>query len=122
LQELPRKLHEGSVVVVVVVVGTLVVLVVGGRVDVVVATVGIVVDEVVDVDVVVGGCTVDVVLDVVGVEGRVLVVVGRGPGGRVVLVVLGPASTGGHASGAGALCATKRPGLSLPILPPNRKQ
>jgi hypothetical protein len=51
-----------------------------------------------------------------------LVVVGRVPGGRLVVVVLAPTIGPGHALGAGALCATKRPGLSLPILPPKRKQ
>lgn len=86
-------------------------------------------------DVVDGGLDVDVLLDVevelvavggtvvevVVVGGRV-VLVGRVPGGRLVVVVLAPMVGAGQVAGAGALCATKRPGLSLPILPPKRKQ
>jgi len=52
-----------------------------------------------------------------------LVLVGREPAGRVVVVVVLVAATGaGHAMGAGAFRAANRPGLSLPILPPNRRQ
>jgi hypothetical protein len=110
---------------VLVVVGRIV-LVVDGRLVLVVGVGGVVVDGLVDVELVLVEFTVAVVLDVVGVGGRVLlvtlVVVGRVPGGRLVVVVLAPTIGFGHAFGAGALCATKRPGLSLPILPPKRKQ
>jgi len=52
-----------------------------------------------------------------------LVLVGRDPGGRLVVVVVPGAAIGaGQAIGAGAFRATKRPGRSLPILPPNRRQ
>jgi hypothetical protein len=73
------------------------------------------------------GCVVEVLVDVaVLLVGRVvlvtLVLVGRVPGGRLVVVVLVATIGAGHAAGAGALCATKRPGLSLPIRPPNSRQ
>src|SRR4029453_8451815 len=97
--------------------------VVGGRLVLVVGS-GAFVVEVVDlggdVEVVVGdggGGAAGLVVDVLVVT---LVLVGRIPGGRLVVVVLGPAIGPGHASGAGALCATKRPGLSLAMLPPAR--
>ena len=80
---------------------------------------------------VVGGLTVLLVVDVVDVGGRLLVVVGM-VGAFVVevlptwlvvvVVVLGRTMMAGHALGAGALRATKRPGLSLPIVPPKRRQ
>ena len=111
-----RKPHDACVVVVVLVVGTRVVLVV------LVGTVGFVVDELLDVEVlVVEVLVVATAVEVVVVGGRV-VLVGRVPDGRVVVVLVAPDVGAGHAAGAGALCATKRPGLSLPIFPPNRKQ
>jgi hypothetical protein len=93
----------------------------GGRLVLVVDVGTVVVDVVAPggaVDVVVGRGAV-LVVDVLVVT---LVLVGRVPGGRLVVVVLGPETGRGHASGAGALCATKRPGRSLPIRPPKRKQ
>lgn len=51
-----------------------------------------------------------------------LLVVGPVPGGRLVVVVLDATIGAGHAIGAGALRAAKLPGLSLPILPPKRRQ
>ena len=51
-----------------------------------------------------------------------LLVVGPVPGGRLVVVVLVTTIGSGQAIGAGALRAAKRPGLSLPILPPKRRQ
>jgi len=50
-----------------------------------------------------------------------LVLVGPVPGGRLVVVLVATIGDG-QASGAGAFRATKRPGLSLPILPPKRRQ
>ena len=116
----------------------------GGSVELVVGTGGFVVDELVDVVEAAGivgpgavlvdptgsGACVVVVSDVLVVAPvllvtRVLLVtlvlVGPVPGGRV-LVVLVATIGAGHAPGAGAWRATKRPGLSLPILPPKSRQ
>lgn len=106
-----------AVVLEVVGVGGCVLLVVGagGRVLLVVGVGGCVLVVVVSTGG--GGDVVELVVDVV-----TLVLVGRVPGGRLVVVVLATTIAVGHALGAGALYAAKRPGLSLPILPPNRKQ
>jgi hypothetical protein len=147
LHALPRKLHGWAVDVVVLLVGTvdelllvelLVELVVGGGSDVDVVgggasdvdvdpCGGCVVDELVDVDVVGGGALLLVVvggrvlLVVVGMVGAFVVeVLGCVP--EVVVVVLVPTTSAGHALGAGAFRATKRPGLSLPIVPPKSRQ
>jgi hypothetical protein len=146
LHALPRKLQGLAVEVVVLVVATvdelllvelLVELVGGGSdVDVVAGSAsdvvvgpcgGCVVDELVDVDVVGGGALLLVVvggrvlLVVVGMVGAFVVeVLGRVP--EVVVVVLVPTTIAGHALGAGAFRATKRPGLSLPIVPPKSRQ
>lgn len=145
MHALPRNPQGLAVDVVLLVVDTveellvdelLVELVVGGGVDVDVVAGGAM-DVVVDpgggfvveelVDVVVGCVTVLLVVAV----GRLLVVVGMvgafvvevlGCTPVVVVVVLVPTMRAGHALGAGALRATKRPGLSLPIVPPKRKQ
>ncbi len=104
-------------------------------VDVEVVDVELVDVELVDVEVVVDGLTVllvDVVdVDVLDVGGRLLVVVGMvgafvvevlAAGLVVVVVVLVSTTRDGHAVGAGAFRATKRPGLSLPMVPPKRRQ
>jgi hypothetical protein len=146
LHELPRNPHGLAVDVVLLVVDTvdellveelLVELVVGGGADVdvvgggasdveVVPSGGSVVEELVDVVV---GCL--TVLLVVEVGGRLLVVVGMvgafvvevlAASVVVVVVVLVSTACDGHAIGAGAFRATKRPGLSLPIVPPKRRQ
>jgi hypothetical protein len=128
-----------AVDVVVLLVGTvdellLVELVVGGGSDVDVVgggTSDVVVDPsggcVVDVDVVGGGALLLVVvggrvlLVVVGIVGAFVVeLLGCGP--EVAVVVLVPTTSAGHALGAGAFRATKRPGLSLPIVPPKSRQ
>jgi hypothetical protein len=51
-----------------------------------------------------------------------LVLVTPVPGGRLVVVVLVTTIGAGHAVGAGAFRATKRPGRSFPIFPPKRRQ
>jgi hypothetical protein len=147
LHALPRKLQGLAVDVVVLLVGTvdelllvelLVELVVGGGSDVEVVGGGAsdvvvgpcggrVVDELVEVDVVGGGALLLVVvggrvlLVVVGMVGAFVVdVLGCVP--EVVVVVVVPTTSAGHALGAGAFRATKRPGLSLPIVPPKSRQ
>lgn len=145
MHELPRLLHGRSVVVVVLEVATLVELVelevvgggcvelvVVGRTVVVVGPIVVVVGRTVVVVDEPGAFVVDVIelLEVLLVALVLvtfvllvtLVLVGRVLGGRLVVVVLVTTIGTGHAVGAGALCATKRPGLSLPILPPKRRQ
>lgn len=92
--------------------------VVGGRVVVVVGRVVLVLEPTGSVAVEGVVLLVEVVLP----APTLVLVVGPVPGGRLVVVVLDTTTGAGHASGAGAFRAAKRPGLSFPTLPPKSRQ